>query len=61
MGTPSVVRGDQGTEIAFTSEFGTELLVTIRPVGAASQLDLRLKHHNYLNHLRRDVEECARA
>lgn len=58
MGDPSVIRGEGSTEIAFNSPYGTELLVTILPVGSGSRLELRMKHRNYLDHLIRTVQSC---
>lgn len=58
MGTPLVVHGEQSAEIAFNSDFGTELLVTISPAAGGSRIELRMKHRNYLGRMRRAVESC---
>jgi hypothetical protein len=57
-GDPSVIRGENSTEIAFSSVYGTELLLTIIPHAGGSTLELRMKHKNYLGHLSRAVEAC---
>lgn len=58
LGTPAIIRGDSSTEIAFDSPYGTELLLTILPRPGGSQVELRMKHRNYLDHLSRAVQSC---
>lgn len=58
LGTPTIIRGDNSTEIAFDSPYGTALLLTIMPAGSGSRVELRMKHDNYLHHLSGTVESC---
>ncbi|MGJ0508939.1 MAG: hypothetical protein ACR652_17785 [Methylocystis sp.] len=57
-GTPAIIHGDASTEIAFTTDYGTEPLITLRPLEQGTQVEVRLKHR-YLSKMRRDIEGCV--
>lgn len=58
-GTPSIIPGEGSSEMAFTSDYGSELLLTLTPVTGATRIEVRLKHRNYLNHIGRAIDGCA--
>lgn len=57
-GTPSIIHGENETELAFTSDYGTEPLITLRPLASGTKVEVRFRH-GYVRKMRLGVEECV--
>ena len=55
---PSVVHGEGSSEMTFGAPGYADLLITIRPAGSGSAVEVR-ENHQYLSKVRRDVEACV--